>query len=98
VATSALLDLVSESWLDRLASRSPPRDPLYAALSYADGRVSTIDPRDRPTSSPPERDSAHRQGFGPALRASAATFAIGGSKHSAYSVAHATSGLGDGTA
>src|SRR5512141_1971342 len=39
VATSALLDLVSETWLDRLAVEIATRGiPLYAALSY-DGRI-----------------------------------------------------------
>src|SRR5690242_14977938 len=39
ITTSALLDLVSEAWLDRLAVEAAARRlPLYAALSY-DGRV-----------------------------------------------------------
>ena len=43
VTTSALLDLVSETWLDRLAVEAAARRlPVYAALSY-DGRIE-IDP------------------------------------------------------
>ena len=39
VTTSALLDLVSDDWLDRLAVEAAARRlPVYAALSY-DGRV-----------------------------------------------------------
>ena len=39
VTTSALLDLVSETWLERLAVEIAARAiPLYAALSY-DGRI-----------------------------------------------------------
>ena len=35
VTTSALLDLVSHDWLDRLATEAAARNlPVYAALSY----------------------------------------------------------------
>ena len=45
VTTSALLDLVSDDWLDRLVTETAARRlPVYAALSY-DGRVE-IDPAD----------------------------------------------------
>jgi hypothetical protein len=45
IATSALLDLVSAEWLDRLAVEAAARRlPLYAALTY-DGRI-VLDPRD----------------------------------------------------
>jgi trans-aconitate methyltransferase len=46
VTTSALLDLVSHDWLDRLVTESAARRlPVYAALSY-DG-LATLDPVDR---------------------------------------------------
>ena len=54
VTTSALLDLVSDEWLRRLAVEAAARRlPVYAALSY-DGRVE-MTPADPPTqqSSPP---------------------------------------------
>jgi hypothetical protein len=46
VTCSALLDLVSEEWLDRLMTECAARRlPLYAAISY-DGRIS-LEPADR---------------------------------------------------
>ncbi len=71
VATSALLDLVSESWLDRLAVEIAARAiPLYAALSY-DGRIAFTpsDPLDADDRRRGERASAHRQGFWAGARA-----------------------------
>src|SRR5436190_18508209 len=45
VTTSALLDLVSHEWLERLATEAAARRlPVYAALSY-DG-LATLDPAD----------------------------------------------------
>ena len=65
VTTSALLDLVSETWLDRLAVEIAARAiPLYAALSY-DGRIALTpsDPLDAAIVNRGQRASAHRQGF-----------------------------------
>ena len=70
VTTSALLDLVSDEWLERLVVEAAARRlPVYAALTY-DGRVEASSrpmPFD-PKSSPPS--IAHQRtdkGFGPAL-------------------------------
>ena len=55
VTTSALLDLVSDDWLERLAIEAAARRlPVYAALSY-DGRIELDAGRCRRTrrSSPP---------------------------------------------
>lgn len=74
VTASALLDLVSEDWLMRLADDLACREiAFYAALSY-DGRISwsPCDPRDEAVRS---CFNAHQQtdkGFGPALGPSAA--------------------------
>ena len=71
VTTSALLDLVSEAWLDRLAVEIAARAiPLYAALSY-DGRIDVHATRsarcgDRRRG---QHASAHRQGFWAGARA-----------------------------
>jgi len=93
VATSALLDLVSESWLDRLAVEIAARAiPLYAALSY-DGRIAFTpsDPRDADIVAAVNAHQRTDKGFGPALGPSAAAFAIARFEALGYSVAHATS-------
>ncbi len=69
VTTSALLDLVSAEWLERLVTEIAARDlPVYAALSY-DGRVALEPGRSRRTRrssrrstgiSAPTRDSGRR--------------------------------------
>jgi hypothetical protein len=78
VATSALLDLVSETWLDRLARAVTARSiPLYAALSY-DGRIvfTPSDPFDASISAAVNAHQRMDKGFGPALGPAAAAFAI----------------------
>jgi len=78
VATSALLDLVSETWLDRLAVEIATRAiPLYAALSY-DGRIgfTPSDPLDADIVAAVNAHQRTDKGFGPALGPSAAAFAI----------------------
>jgi hypothetical protein len=69
VTTSALLDLVSAPWLDRLvAILSISRRPLYAALSF-DGRVS-LAPACRDDAAIIAAVNRHQltdKGFGPAL-------------------------------
>jgi predicted TPR repeat methyltransferase len=74
VATSALLDLVSAAWLDRLvASLVRLSRPLYAALSY-DGVV-TLTPEtrdDEPVITAVNRHQRTDKGFGPALGPDAA--------------------------
>jgi hypothetical protein len=69
VTCSALLDLVSEQWLDRLVTECAARRlPLYAALTY-DGRV-TLEPSDRMDEIIIDAVNHHQmsdKGFGPAL-------------------------------
>ena len=77
VTTSALLDLVSHDWLDRLATESAARRlPVYAALSY-DG-LATLDPVDPMDSAVIDAVNQHQRsdkGFGPALGPAAAATA-----------------------
>jgi len=69
VVTSALLDLVSDGWLERLvATIARRRLPFYAALSY-DG-LTTFDPVDPQDDAVVAAVNLHQQGdkgFGPAL-------------------------------
>jgi SAM-dependent methyltransferase len=93
VATSALLDLVSEPWLDRLVVEIVARRvPLYAALSY-DGRT-TLTPSDPFDAEIVAAMNAHQhtdKGFGPALGPAAAAFAIARFEALGYQVVHGTS-------
>lgn len=77
VTTSALLDLVSHDWLDRLVTESAARRlPVYAALSY-DG-LATLDPIDPLDSAVIDAVNQHQRGdkgFGPALGPDAAATA-----------------------
>jgi len=93
VATSALLDLVSESWLDRLVVEIAARSMLfYAALSY-DGRtkLSPPDPLDAAIAAAVNIHQRTDKGFGPALGPAAAAFAINRFEALGYSVVHGTS-------
>jgi hypothetical protein len=77
VTTSALLDLVSHEWLDRLVTEAAARRlPVYAALSY-DG-LATLDPgrharrrRDRRGQPAPARRQGIRSGARPEAAATA---------------------------
>jgi hypothetical protein len=77
VTTSALLDLVSHDWLDRLATECAARHlPVYAALTY-DG-LATLDPVDPLDTAVIDAVNAHQRtdkGFGPALGPAAAAAA-----------------------
>jgi len=90
VATSALLDLVSAAWLDRLALALAARSiPFYAALSY-DGRTGFI-PTDLSDTRVMAGMNAHQttdKGFGPALGPTAAPFMIARLEGLGYSVVH----------
>jgi hypothetical protein len=93
VATSALLDLVSETWLDRLAHVITARSiPLYAALSY-DGRMAFTpsDPLDASISTAVNTHQRTDKGFGPALGPAAAAFAIARFEALGYQVVHGAS-------
>jgi hypothetical protein len=73
VTTSALLDLVSPDWLERLATEAAVRRlPVYAALTY-DGEVGLepADPLDRAVVAAVNRHQRTDKGFGPALGPSA---------------------------
>ena len=77
ITTSALLDLVSHEWLDRLVTEAGARRlPVYAALSY-DGLV-TLEPADALDAAIIEAVNRHQRtdkGFGPALGPDAAATA-----------------------
>jgi hypothetical protein len=79
VTTSALLDLVSAPWLERLAIETLARSiPFYAALSY-DGRIE-IAPSHKVDAAIVAAVNKHQRGdkgFGPALGPDAANAAIG---------------------
>ncbi len=69
VTTSALLDLVSQEWIERLADTLARRRlPFYAALTY-DGRtaLAPVDPRDAQIVAAMNRHQRGDKGFGPAL-------------------------------
>jgi SAM-dependent methyltransferase len=88
VATSALLDLVSDSWLDRLAVAVAARSiPVYAALSY-DGQTgfAPSDPFDAAIAAAVNAHQRMDKGFGPALGPAAAAFATARFEALGYSV------------
>jgi hypothetical protein len=94
VTTSALLDLVSDDWLNRLAVEAATRRlPVYAALSY-DGRaeLAPSDPFDQRILDAVNRHQRRDKGFGPALGPSAAQAAIAAFERVGYTVTH---GLAD---
>jgi hypothetical protein len=93
VATSALLDLVSQPWLERLVTEVAARAiPLYAALSY-DGHVA-LEPLDAGDAAIVAAVNAHQRtdkGFGPALGPKAASFAIARFESLGYAIVHGAS-------
>jgi SAM-dependent methyltransferase len=88
VATSALLDLVSLEWLDRLVIEAAARRlPVYAALTY-DGRTDLqpsegLDPEILACFNAHQRTD---KGFGPALGPTAAARAVERFEHLGYAV------------
>jgi SAM-dependent methyltransferase len=93
VVTSALLDLVSEAWLERLAVEIAARGlPFYAALSY-DGRTefAPADPFDGAIIAALNTHQRTDKGFGPALGPDAASSAIARLKSLGYAVVHGPS-------
>lgn len=90
VTTSALLDLVSEAWLDRLIVEIAARSiPFYASLTY-DGRIEIgpHDPADAAIIAAINTHQTIEKGFGPALGPAAATIAIAGFERVGYTVTH----------
>ena len=92
VTTSALLDLVSEAWLDRLVVETLARSvPIYAALSY-DGRIE-ISPSNSLDAAIVAAVNAHQRrdkGFGLALGPLAARAAIARFESLGCAVVHGT--------
>jgi hypothetical protein len=88
VTTSALLDLVSEEWLNRLAVEAAARSlPVYAALSYDGGvELSPSDPLDRRIVAAVNRHQKRDKGFGPALGPAAAKAAVAAFERLGYAV------------
>jgi hypothetical protein len=93
VTTSALLDLVSGAWLERLAITVAKRGLMvYAALTY-DGRI-TFEPADPIDARMVEAVNQHQRGekgFGPALGPTAAAEAVARFAALNYEVVHGTS-------
>src|SRR5262249_23364284 len=93
VTTSALLDLVSPEWLDRLIIEVAARQlPVYAALSY-DGRVG-VEPEvagDHALVAGFNRHQRTDKGFGPALGPTATARAIERFEHLGYALVRGTS-------
>jgi SAM-dependent methyltransferase len=88
VTTSALLDLVSDEWLQRLAVEAAARHlPVYAALSY-DGRVemSPADAGDLAVIAAVNEHQRTNKGFGPALGPTAAQAVVKEFERVGYSV------------
>ncbi|HEY6024792.1 MAG TPA: class I SAM-dependent methyltransferase [Pseudolabrys sp.] len=93
VATSALLDLVSESWLERLAVEIATRKvSFYAALNY-NGLIelAPADPLDAAVVAAVNAHQLTDKGFGPALGPAAASAAIARFESLGYSVTHGRS-------
>lgn len=90
VTTSALLDLVSESWLERFVVELAARKlPLYAALTV-DGRVQLKPSDARDAAVLAAAGAFHRrdQGFGPALGPDAAQQLLARLAAVGYAVTH----------
>ncbi len=93
VTTSALLDLVSQEWLERLVTETAARRlPVYAALTY-DG-LATLDPVDPLDLTLIDAVNQHQRtdkGFGPALGPEAAVTAPERFKAVGYAVTQGSS-------
>lgn len=93
VTTSALLDLVSEAWLERLVVETLARSILfYAALSY-DGRIEIGPPHkvDAAIIAAVNKHQRNNKGFGPALGPEAAGATIAQFEKLGCKVVHGTS-------
>ncbi|HEY6257596.1 MAG TPA: class I SAM-dependent methyltransferase [Xanthobacteraceae bacterium] len=88
ISCSALLDLVSAPWLERLVVEAAARAlPVYAALSY-DGRATLAPshPFDAEMVAAVNRHQHRDKGFGPALGPQAAAFAAARFEEIGYAV------------
>lgn len=93
IATSALLDLVSQDWLDTLVRLCANRRlPLYAALTY-DGRATLAPacPGDADIVRAVNRHQRTDKGFGPALGPAAAAATVAAFEAAGYDVIEARS-------
>jgi SAM-dependent methyltransferase len=93
ITNSALLDLVSDEWLDRLVACASAREcSVYAALNY-DGRIelSPAHPLDEAVANAVNRHQRRNKGFGPALGPAAAEAAIAKFMQRGFSVVHGPS-------
>jgi len=93
ITTSALLDLVSDEWLERLAIEAAARRlPVYAMLTF-DGRIDFDPPEafDREIVAAFNRHQHGDKGFGPALGPDACRHAADIFKRVGYSFAEGTS-------
>lgn len=100
ITISALLDLVSEDWLDRFAGHIAAHAlSVYAALTY-DGRIelSPTDPLDAAITSAVNAHQRTDKGFGPALGPAAAAVAISKFKGLGYLIVQGQSDWTIGTA
>lgn len=88
VTTSALFDLVSAPWLDRLATEVAARNlPVYAALTYnGEAALDPSDPFDAHIVDAVNRHQRTDKGFGPALGPTAAAAAKAAFARVGYSV------------
>lgn len=94
VTASALLDLVSRNWLERLVVEIAVRKiPFYAALIY-DGRIEfePVDPADAAIVAALNQHQRTDKGFGPALGPTSAICAVERFKAAGFAVDH---GLAD---
>lgn len=93
VTASALLDLVSAEWLDRLVVETAARRlPVYAALTY-DARTE-LDPKDPLDGAIVDAVNRHQgtdKGFGPALGPEAAAAATARFRNTGHDVVQGTS-------
>lgn len=88
IATSALLDLVSSEWLERLVTECAARNlPLYAALTYTgEVRLDPVDELDAAIVASVNRHQGTDKGFGPALGTQAAAALVERSKAVGFAV------------
>jgi SAM-dependent methyltransferase len=93
ITASALLDLVSAAWLERLAVEIAARSvPVYAALSYNGWiELGPADPLDAAIAAAVNAHQRTDKGFGPALGPAAASTAIARFESLGYSVLHGAS-------
>jgi SAM-dependent methyltransferase len=88
ITTSALLDLVSPDWLERLVVEAAARRlPIYAALTYqGKAALEPAEPFDLEIVAAVNRHQRHDKGFGPALGPEAGLSAVRAFERVGYAV------------